>query len=249
MTDAERDDAIARLTEKERECLDRWLSHATAKEIALDLGITHHAVEKRLKSARQKLGVASSLEAARLLAGASDYGRTVSGAPDLSAMRPGGQSGAYAAPAMGTPGLRQGLLTVPGVILMSLLLATAISLALTSAPAADAPTIKPGMRITASTLNDGANPNEAIAKAFAMLDKNSSGAIERDEIGPDRHVMVQERPEADGSVPGMAKMAPLSQADSNSDGKIDFAEYEIWFDGLRKSINGPNPFAKAPHSN
>ena len=31
--------AIDRLTPKERECLDRWLSHATAKQIALELGV------------------------------------------------------------------------------------------------------------------------------------------------------------------------------------------------------------------
>ena len=49
-------------------CLRRWLDHQTAKEIALDLGISPHAVEKRLKMARAKLGVSSSLEAARLLA-------------------------------------------------------------------------------------------------------------------------------------------------------------------------------------
>ena len=75
--------AVARLTPKERECLDRWLAHATAKEIALDLGITHHAVEKRLKSARAKLGVTSTLEAARLVAAVEGYGSTVSQSPEL----------------------------------------------------------------------------------------------------------------------------------------------------------------------
>ena len=60
--------AVSRLTENEKVCLRRWLDHQTAKEMAIDLGISPHAVEKRLKMARAKLGVSSSLEAARLLA-------------------------------------------------------------------------------------------------------------------------------------------------------------------------------------
>ncbi|MFN3989216.1 MAG: LuxR C-terminal-related transcriptional regulator [Erythrobacter sp.] len=63
---SERD--IARLTHREREALRGWLERKSAKQIALDLGVSHHAIEKRLKTARLKLGVASSLEAARLLA-------------------------------------------------------------------------------------------------------------------------------------------------------------------------------------
>ena len=46
---------LDRLTGGEKECLRRFLRHQTAKEIALDLGISHHAVEKRLKMARVKL--------------------------------------------------------------------------------------------------------------------------------------------------------------------------------------------------
>ena len=75
--------AIDRLTEKERECLWLWLEHKTAKEIALQLDVSHHAVEKRLKMARTKLGVATSLEAARVLARAEGYDRPVAGPPDL----------------------------------------------------------------------------------------------------------------------------------------------------------------------
>lgn len=60
--------ALGRLTAAEKECLARRLRHQTAKEMALDLGVSPHAVEKRLKMARAKLGLSSSLEAARLLA-------------------------------------------------------------------------------------------------------------------------------------------------------------------------------------
>lgn len=67
--------ALGRLTENERACLMRRLHHQTAKEMAIDLGISPHAVEKRLKMARTKLGVSSSLEAARLLEASEGYGQ------------------------------------------------------------------------------------------------------------------------------------------------------------------------------
>ena len=64
--------AIQRLTIGERECLKRCMDHQTAKEMALDLGVSPHAVEKRLKMARAKLGISSSLEAAKLVAAADE---------------------------------------------------------------------------------------------------------------------------------------------------------------------------------
>lgn len=79
----EKSDDLARLTEREKVCLRQWLQHKSAKEIAADLGISHHAVEKRLKMARTKLGAASSLQAARMLGEAEGYGQTVAHPPDL----------------------------------------------------------------------------------------------------------------------------------------------------------------------
>jgi DNA-binding CsgD family transcriptional regulator len=70
-------DDLARLTEREKVCLRQWLEHKSAKEIALDLGISHHAVEKRLKMERLKLGVASSLQAAQMLGEAEGYQQPV----------------------------------------------------------------------------------------------------------------------------------------------------------------------------
>jgi DNA-binding CsgD family transcriptional regulator len=75
--------SLSRLTEREKVCLRQWLQHKSAKEIAADLGISHHAVEKRLKMARTKLGATSSLEAARLLGEAEGYGQSVPQSPDL----------------------------------------------------------------------------------------------------------------------------------------------------------------------
>jgi DNA-binding CsgD family transcriptional regulator len=74
---------ISRLTEREKVCLRQWLQHKSAKEIAADLGISHHAVEKRLKTARTKLGATSSLEAARMLSAAEGYGQAVPQSPEL----------------------------------------------------------------------------------------------------------------------------------------------------------------------
>ncbi len=74
---------LSRLTEREKVCLREWLKHKSAKEIATDLGISHHAVEKRLKMARTKLHATSSLEAARMLGEAEGYGQAVPQSPDL----------------------------------------------------------------------------------------------------------------------------------------------------------------------
>ena len=74
---------LSRLTEREKVCLRQWLQHKSAKEIAADLGISHHAVEKRLKMARTKLGATSSLAAARMLDEAEGYGQAVAQSPDL----------------------------------------------------------------------------------------------------------------------------------------------------------------------
>lgn len=74
---------IGRLTAREKECLRRCLLPQTAKEMATELGVSPHAVEKRLKMARAKLGVPSSLAAARLLAQAEGYQELVPQNSDL----------------------------------------------------------------------------------------------------------------------------------------------------------------------
>src|SRR6185503_13082603 len=76
--------ALGRLTENEKECLRRRLQQQTAKEMALELGVSPHAVEKRLKMARTKLGLSSSLAAARLLAETEGYQQTGPQAADLA---------------------------------------------------------------------------------------------------------------------------------------------------------------------
>ena len=82
---------VQSLTAAQREVLRMVMQRMTAKEMGLALGISAAAVEARLKGARHHLGVATSAEAARLLAvneGASSYGQTVYGpsrvAPDTA---------------------------------------------------------------------------------------------------------------------------------------------------------------------
>jgi DNA-binding CsgD family transcriptional regulator len=82
-TDKQAEAALAKLTANEKECLRRRLLPQTAKEMATDLGISPHAVEKRLKMARAKLGVSTSLAAARLLASAEGDQLLVPHIPDL----------------------------------------------------------------------------------------------------------------------------------------------------------------------
>jgi DNA-binding CsgD family transcriptional regulator len=76
--------AVLRLTTAERECLKRCLNYQTAKQMALDLGVSPHAVEKRLKMARTKLGLSSSLEAAKLVESLDRSGRPGPDASDLT---------------------------------------------------------------------------------------------------------------------------------------------------------------------
>jgi len=68
------DDRPARLTGAQRKVLRLWSTRRSAKEIGRELGITHCAVNERLRSARRILGVGTSAEAARLLAAAEHSG-------------------------------------------------------------------------------------------------------------------------------------------------------------------------------
>ena len=77
-------DRVARLTEKQRECLRLVNLHKSSKMIAPMLGITPEAVDQRIKTAVRVLDVPNRYEAALLLAqheGA--YQRTIYEPPDI----------------------------------------------------------------------------------------------------------------------------------------------------------------------
>lgn len=64
------DDALDRLTERQRECLRLLFDHFKPGEIAEQLGISTDRVNQHLKAARERLGVSRSIDAARILASA-----------------------------------------------------------------------------------------------------------------------------------------------------------------------------------
>lgn len=116
------DAAIARLTENEKECLRRRLRPQTAKEMAIDLGISPHAVEKRLKMARTKLGLSSSLAAARLLAEAEGYQTLVPRPSDLLVGAPGVEEEVAVASPIGVEArpIHRGSIMLAALFLMAL---------------------------------------------------------------------------------------------------------------------------------
>jgi DNA-binding CsgD family transcriptional regulator len=201
------EDATTRLTTREKEVLRAWLDHKSAKQIALDLGITHHAVEKRLKMARTKLGAASSLEAARMLAGAEGYGPAVAGSPDLSPTPPTRRSWFHRP------------LVIGGIAVFAL---TALGLALAAAYPSDAPT---------EIEIDG-----DLAKLFAHHDTNDSGFLENPESPFVEIAFVDEAGSEplDGEAIITAGTDPdqiaefYETADTDGDERISLAEFTGW---------------------
>jgi len=177
--------AIKRLTPAERECLKRCLEHQTAKQMAIDLGISAHAVEKRLKMARAKLGLSSSLEAAKLVETVERSHRLGPSPSDLSPenTQPD-QGGTDAAPRYEMSWIKRIGLTrvVSGVILMSLILAAALILASspsafrdqtspvsTASKAAQTPGTEAALRRLVAGLAGGAPDYDKLAPQFAEV--------------------------------------------------------------------------------
>lgn len=82
---------LARLTEAQRTCLRMVFMHMSSKDIARELGISHHTVDQRLKAAIQTLGVENRIQAARLLArheGGEAYQPLVYQSPDIAGPPP-----------------------------------------------------------------------------------------------------------------------------------------------------------------
>lgn len=209
---------LKRLTEREKEVLRAWLNHKSAKEIAIDLGITHHAVEKRLKMARTKLDAGSSLEAARMLAAAEDasegYQPTVTGSPDLPSPPLPRQSRPYRP-------------IILGGIAMSLAIVFALALTAGGEPAAN-PT--PPAKSGEIALDSNLEP------IFDQLDENGSGFLESPESPFVTLAFINPDYPEDG--PGTAVLgdgtdpAQVSEfygvADTDMDDRVSFREYYIW---------------------
>lgn len=200
-------ETISRLTPREKEVLRAWLAHKSAKEIALDLGITHHAVEKRLKMARTKLGAASSREAARMLADSEGYGQAVTGPPDLPP-----------APLQQSSWLHRPFV-LGGLAMFTL---TVLGLALTAAYPSDAPT---------EIEIDG-----DLGKLFAHHDSNDSGFLENPESPFVEIAFTDDTgPEPQGGTAIIGAGADPDQiaefyegADTDNDDRVSLAEFTAW---------------------
>ena len=224
--------ALGRLTDNEKECLRRRLQQQTAKEMALDLGVSPHAVEKRLKMARTKLGLSSSLEVARLLDAAGEYQRTGPQLADLAA-------------ASRASDKRFHRPLIFGGLVMTLVVAAIIAIAAqSSGGVAEAGTTPDDFRmLPASNFVDG-TPEELRAFAeerFRTMDKDGSGFVERDEAPvpqirltdqawegkgpPPREWFEQQQSRPVPLDPVMARGAYIAKGDANADGKLSFDEY------------------------
>ena len=250
--DARMQAALARLTDNEKECLRRRLRQQTAKEMALDLGVSPHAVEKRLKMARAKLGLSSSLEAARLLTATEEYQRTGPQAADLPPTPPASEN-------------RFNRPLILGGLVMILVTAAMIALAAQSSGGAGNSAAAPNRRpsgvvampsapgeetkpdnfrmLPASEFVDG-TPEELQAFAeerFRAMDKDGSGFVERGEAPvpqirlteatwdgdgrPPREWFEQQRSRPVPLDPVMAGGAYIAKGDPNAAGKLSFDEY------------------------
>ncbi|HEX8513099.1 MAG TPA: helix-turn-helix transcriptional regulator [Allosphingosinicella sp.] len=165
-------DSLSRLTEREKVCLRQWLNHKSAKEIAADLGISHHAVEKRLKMARTKLGATSSLEAARMLGEAEGYGQAVAQSPDLVSDVLPLHSGFTRSTILGVA-----IMILVGAIVLGLLLQPATF----SQAANNHPAAPPGERLSAPGSVPTAGTEAALRRLVAGL---ASGSPDYDRLSP-----------------------------------------------------------------
>jgi DNA-binding CsgD family transcriptional regulator len=234
--DARMQAALARLTDNEKECLRRRLQQQTAKEMALDLGVSPHAVEKRLKMARTKLGLSSSLEAARLLAASDGYQQAGPHAPDLPI------SARLAQP----PLPRQ---KVVGASIVTLATAAALVLAAQLAggiaddwvPSNTAHVPIPAEQVIdvhPNPMDERITPTAAemellVIWNFRVLDKDQSGYLEQgenlvrvlaDPIDPNDDNVTS----GQTSVRRLTRLEYIAPHDKNGDGKWDLDEFREW---------------------
>ena len=179
--------AILRLTKAERECLNRCLSHQTAKQMALDLGISPHAVEKRLKMARAKLGLSSSLEAAKLVESLERSGRLGPHSSDLPSgnARPD-EDASVAAPRNEIAWLtRHRVYVVSGAMLMSVLAAVGLIIGIQSSGADEGQTGPSTTVTSAPPAAAAAKPIPGTESALRSLVAGlASGSPDYDRLSP-----------------------------------------------------------------
>jgi hypothetical protein len=180
--------------------------------------------------ARAKLGLSSSLEAARLLSTTEGYQRTGPHAADLAAASPASDKRLY------RPLIFGGLMTLVAAAIVAIASQSSGSLA-------EVGTTPDTFRMApASDFVDG-TPEELRAFAeerFRTMDKDGSGFVERDEApdvqirmtdvewagdGPPPREWLEQQSRRVPLDPVMAKAAYIAKSDADSDGKLSFDEY------------------------
>jgi DNA-binding CsgD family transcriptional regulator len=208
-------DSLSRLTEREKVCLRQWLNHMSAKEIAAHLGISHHAVEKRLKMARTKLGATSSLEAARILGEAEGYGQAVAQSPDLVSGALPLHSGFIRSAVFGVA-----IMILVGAIVLGLLLQPATF----SQAANNQPVAPPRERVSAPASVPSAGTEAALRRLVAGL---ASGSPDYDKLSP-RFAEVVRR-DLPRTHPLFSAMGELKSVTFRGRGEIGDDVYDLVF--------------------
>ncbi len=98
--------AVTALTEGQRDCLRLVFNHMKSKDIARVLGVSPHTVDMRLRTAMRTLGVASRIEAARLLVQEESGGEITPDQYQPLIYHPSDVAAAAESPTMGSPALR-----------------------------------------------------------------------------------------------------------------------------------------------
>jgi hypothetical protein len=198
--------------------------------MALELGVSPHAIEKRLKMARAKLGVSSSLHAARLLVLFEEgYQRAGPEPSDLAYSPATSHPAPYGdAQLTLTERPRRTGSIIWGATMITILLAGALALGPTfpsQDPSPESPSEQGPERlerlelfaVTAEELGvvelSGEQKRAALVRHFAIQDRNRSGFIEAAEA-PSAH------------IPGHGELADMwiVHYDSDGDGKVSQAE-------------------------
>lgn len=80
---------VAKLSLKQKLCLRLVLEHKTSKEMAINLHVSSHAIDMRIRTAMTTLGVSSRMDAAIMLQQVEQVGvdsRNVYGPPDMASV-------------------------------------------------------------------------------------------------------------------------------------------------------------------
>ena len=202
------------LTPREREVLLGVLDRRTAKQMGQALGISHHAVEQRLKRARIKLGEPTSLDAAR--AWEERYGRTASGPSDV----PDDLANLSPEPSKPPPTRRRfdRRIAMSAISLTALagVAAAALGTEQPSTPLPPSPRDAEFLHEYEMTI-DGVSVEEATQLSFAVLDEDKSGGITVDEFVDDALAL--------GAGIKRLQTEMFRLLDDNDDGMLDRHEF------------------------